>query len=91
MNYKRLLEKITRRDYMGGTFSYCGCRVNVTLGAECMDVHIEDGKSTVAEFDFTFEHPRSIIFYKMDKRTSGCISKNLDAIYDLNIPVYHGF
>ena len=89
MNYKRLLEKITRKDYPGGVFDYYGCRVNVTLGAESMNVHIDNGKKTLAEFDFTFEIPRFIAFHHMGKRRSNCISKHLNAIYKSKITVYH--
>ncbi|GAB6118960.1 hypothetical protein [Dysgonomonas termitidis] len=89
MNYKRLLKKITHKDYMGGVFPYYGYRVNVTSGTECMDVHIEDGKRTLAEFDFTFEIPRSVAFHNMGKRTSDSILGNLNTLYKANIPVYH--
>lgn len=89
MNYKRLLKKITHKDYMGGAFVYNGCSVNVTLGGDSIDVHIEDRSGIRAEFDFTFEIPRYIVFYDTNTRTANCISRNLNALYCNNIPVYH--
>ena len=89
MNYKRLLKKITHKEYMGGTFGYNGCSVNVTLGGDSIDVHIEDRSGIRAEFDFTFEIPRSIVFYDTNRKTANCISRNLNALYCTNIPVFH--
>lgn len=89
MNYKRLLEKITGQKFSGGNFNYCKCRTNVTLGADSMNVYIEDGKKILASFDFTFEIPRHFIFLKMNNRTSNCIRRNLEAIYSCKIPLYH--
>lgn len=89
MNYKRLLKKITHKNFTGGAFPYCKCEVNVTMGAECMDVHITEGNRTVCEFDFTFEIPRDLVFHNMCKRTSNCIIKNLEAIYNSKIPAYY--
>lgn len=89
MNYKNLLEKITHKNYMGGVFSYYGKRVNVTLGTDNMNVYIEKDGRAVAQFGFTFEIPRYIVFHNMDKKLSNCISKNLNIIYDSMIPVYY--
>lgn len=89
MNYKRLLKKITHKDYMGGAFGYNGCSVNVPLTGDSIDVHIQDRNGIRAEFDFTFEIPHSIVFYDTNKKTANCISRNLNALYSTNIPVYH--
>ncbi len=89
MNYKRLLKKITHKEYMGGPFGYNGCSVNVTLGGDSIDVHIEDRSGIRAEFDFTFDIPRFIVFHGMNRKTANCISRNLNALYCTNIPVFH--
>ena len=88
MNYKRLLKKITHKDYMGGTFNYQGCSVNVILGGDSLNVHIEDRNRTRAEFDFTFDIPRFVIFHDTDKRISNCICRNLNAIHNAQIRIY---
>ncbi len=89
MNYKRLLKKITHKEYMGGTFGYNGCSVNATLGGDSIDVHIEGRSGIRAEFDFTFDIPRFIVFHGMNRKTANCISRNLNALYCTNIPVFH--
>ena len=88
MNYKKLLESITRQGFSGGKVIYSKCMTNVILGADSINVHIEDGKKTLAEFDFTFEIPRRLVFHNMNNRTSDCIRRNLEAIYNCKIPVY---